>query len=426
MPGGDPPTLTDWCLKSLSGPIGRSFDPEVDLSMLTVVVPSFNRQDYLLRQIRFWASSSARLIIVDGSTLPIDGRIRSAVDAHPGIEYLHHPGGFVERVSLAGGLIETPYAVLLGDDEFHLETGLAAALEVLEGEGDLVGCMGQVLSFSPVGAYRRIVFARAYSSLQGYQVRHDQPQDRLIAAMSEYTMAACYAVLRTPIWRRSWGTIGNWESAHACEMQQAMAVHLLGGLTTTNHIQWLRSIENSPVGNTSEDGGAGVSADQSTGIWFPEWWESPPYETERRAFVTMLTEAVSENLGVRGDECSQWVSAGAQTFVAGHRGQFDFDVTSHGIAARLRPLVASFLRKIARQFPDRIFLGAKRLRGSVLRTLGRPGGDYYGTVNDLPKVLESEGVRLTSAAAEELSFVETMVREFHTIRDEEILSNRFG
>ena len=128
MPGGDPPTLTDWCLKSLSGPIGRSLDPEVDLSMLTVVVPSFNRHDYLLRQIRFWASRSARLIIVDGSTLPIDGRIRSAVDAHPGMEYLHHPEGFVERVSLAAGLIETPYAGLLGDDEFHLETGLAAAL----------------------------------------------------------------------------------------------------------------------------------------------------------------------------------------------------------------------------------------------------------------------------------------------------------
>ncbi|MDE0731091.1 MAG: hypothetical protein OSB36_09220, partial [Longimicrobiales bacterium] len=98
----------------MSGPIGKSLDPEVDLSMLTVVVPSFNRKDYLLRQIRFWASSSARLIIVDGSTLPIDGRIRSAVDAHPGIEYLHHQEGFLGRMSFAAGLIETPYAVLLG------------------------------------------------------------------------------------------------------------------------------------------------------------------------------------------------------------------------------------------------------------------------------------------------------------------------
>ena len=91
--------LVDWCLDALSNPISDVPGTEVDLSMLTVVVPSLNRQSYLLRQIRFWSSYSARLTIVDGSNLPIDDKIKLAVDAHPRMTYLHYPTGFAERLN---------------------------------------------------------------------------------------------------------------------------------------------------------------------------------------------------------------------------------------------------------------------------------------------------------------------------------------
>ena len=409
---GDTTTaIEDWCLDALKRHSDAGSELSGELSNLTVVVPSWQRQDYLLRQIRHWSASSASLVIVDGSRLPLPDRIRSSVEAHPRITYRHEHSSFPERVAIAAEMMETPYAVMLGDDEFFLRTGLSACIDVLEHDQDLVGCMGQVLSFSPVGPYRRVVFARDYASLHGYSIRHAAPADRLIAAMSEYKMATCYAVLRTPTWRKSWGTIGSWGSSPAHEVQQVMAVHLLGGLATTNHVQWLRSIENPSHYVSTEE--------SDRYIYFPEWWESPRYATERSDFVGVLAEAVGGELGVGRDECSEWVRAGAEAFIEGHRELFQQELSPHEIAMRQNRLAGSFLRRIARLLPDPLFLSAKRLRGRALRALGRPGGNYYGTVDDLAGILESEEVILTPESAAELASIEVMVREFHELRSRE-------
>ena len=379
--------------------------------MLTIVVPSRNRQDYLLRQIRFWASSSASLIVIDGSTRPLDDRVRSAVDDHRRLTYLHEQASFAERLNLAAGLIETPYSVMLGDDEFHLPSGLGASLSVLEEHPDLVGCMGQVLSFSPVGQYRRIVLARAYPSLHGYGIRHSDPADRLIAAMSDYTMATGYAVLRTPIWQRSWGSIGEYSSGAAHELQEAMAVHLLGPISTTSHIQWLRSIENpnQPLSPEEKDGK----------IWFPEWWQDQLYEAERSAFVSSLVESVADDLGADHDECAAWVITGAKAFINGNSAEFEFTESAESPLRRLGHVPARLLRTVARCLPNPLFLGAKRWRGYVLRLLGRPGGNYYGTVEDLRKIFETEGLVVAPGTVDEIASVELMVREFHELRSQE-------
>ena len=388
---------------------GGSTDCSGDLSNLTIVVPSRNRHDYLLRQLRYWSSSSAHLVIVDGSKSPLSDQIRSAVETHPSITYRHEASSFAERLSVAGTLIKTPYAVMLGDDEFHLPSGLRAAVGVLEENRDLVGCMGQVLSFSPVDSYRRVVLARAYRSLSGYTVQCTSPPDRLFEGMSDYAMATCYAVLRSPVWKCSWGSIGDWGSGHAAEIQQAMAVFLLGDLSTTSYVQWLRSIENpnAPLSPAEEKRGK---------IWFPEWWEGQRYEPERVAFVSRLTGIVADELGVDRDECASWVVAGAERFVNKNRWMTRFEEPSQSLLARLIRVLAGMLRTVARCFPDPLFLGAKRWRGYVQRMLGRRAGDYYGTVEDLPRIFCKEGLAVTPETIAEIASVEMLVREFHELR----------
>ena len=409
--GGTTTAIEDWCLDALKRHSDAGSELSGELSNLTVVVPSWQRQDYLLRQIRYWSASSASLVIVDGSRLPLPDRIRSAVEAHPRITYRHDLSSQADRLRLAGGLIESPYAVMLGDDEFHLPAGLSASIRVLDDDQKLVGCMGQVLSFSPVGQYRRIVLARAYPSLHGYSIRHSDPADRLIAAMSDYTMATCYAVLRTPIWQRSWGSIGEYSSGAAQELQQAMAVYLLGPISTTGHIQWLRSIENpnQPLGSEEEDGK----------IWFPEWWEGQRCEAERAAFVTRLAELVANELGADRDECASWVIAGAEVFVDENRSEYEFEEPVQRLLTRLIPAAAKMQRTVARCFPDLLFLGAKRWRGRVLRFLGRSGGNYYGTVEDLPGIFRAEGLVIDPAVIDEIGSAEDMIREFHALRLDE-------
>ena len=415
--GGTTTAIEDWCLDALKRHLDTGSELSGELSDLTVVVPSWRRQDYLLRQIRYWSASSASLIIVDGSRLPLPDRIRSAVEAHPRITYWHDLSSMADRLCLAGGLIESPYAVMLGDDEFHLPAGLSASIRVLEDDQKLVGCMGQVLSFSPVGPYRRSVFARCYLSMHGHSIRHSDPADRLIAAMSDYAMATCYAVLRTPAWRRSWGSLGEYESGHVAELQQAMAVSLLGPFTTTSHVQWLRSIENpnQPLSSVEKKDGK---------IWFPEWWEGQRYEAERVAFVSRLAELVADELGADRDECASWVMAGAEVFVDENRSDYEFEEPVQGLHTRLVSAAVEMLRTVVRCFPDRLFLGAKRWRGRVLRFLRRSGGDYYGAVEDLPGIFRTEGLVLTLGVVDEIASVEVMAREFHALRDQEAPSRK--
>ena len=408
VPGASSRALIDWCLDSLTGPNSGMPDDEINLSKLTVVVPSRNRQDYLLRQLRYWYLSSARLIVVDGSTHPLGDRVRSAFDNHERMTYLHERSSLADRFNLVSGLIETPYAVMLGDDEFHVPTGLKASLDVLEENQDLVGCMGQVLSFSPVGLYRRVVFARAYSLLHGYSIRQTASADRLNAAMSVYNMATCYAVLRTTVWQKSWGEIGDWGAGGVAELQQAMAVYLLGGLATTGHVQLLRSIENPP--------GYPSSAARNRKIWFPEWWQDQLYEAECSAFVSSLVESVADDLGVDHDECAAWVMTGAKVFVNGNSAEFEFPDSSESLFGRLVDVAARLLRTVARCLPNPLFLAIKRWRGCALRLLGRPGGNYYGTFENLSRIFKAEGLVVVPGTVDEIASVEVMVREFHELR----------
>ena len=71
LAAGTTASVEDWCLDALADQPDAGSEIRGILSDLTVVVPSRCRQDYLLRQLLFWHSSSAKLVIVDGSTLRV-------------------------------------------------------------------------------------------------------------------------------------------------------------------------------------------------------------------------------------------------------------------------------------------------------------------------------------------------------------------
>ncbi|NDI10803.1 MAG: hypothetical protein EBY74_07430 [Actinobacteria bacterium] len=79
------------------------------LGDLTIVIPSFGRQDFLTRQISYWSASEVNLLILDGSerAMPL-GSLPSRVN------YVHMPTDFFQRMQAAADYVTTPYAALLG------------------------------------------------------------------------------------------------------------------------------------------------------------------------------------------------------------------------------------------------------------------------------------------------------------------------
>ena len=78
-----------------------------DLSEFTVVVISLNRQRYLQRQVDFWSSTNAHLVIIDGSLSEAQLQIPAASKHR--IRYINTPQPIEARFLLSTNLVTTNF-----------------------------------------------------------------------------------------------------------------------------------------------------------------------------------------------------------------------------------------------------------------------------------------------------------------------------
>jgi glycosyltransferase domain-containing protein len=116
-----------------------------DLRDLTIVVATFERPKFILRQVKYLSNLNAQVIITDGSKRPLSSNLLSMIEKLPHIQYVHNERSYVERVSSIANEINTPFAMCLADDDLYLQTGLFSAIRKLEEDLSAVACMGQSL-----------------------------------------------------------------------------------------------------------------------------------------------------------------------------------------------------------------------------------------------------------------------------------------
>ena len=275
MPITDSSALRQWYDQTRVRRPALPSDQVKALERLTILVPTRERQDFLIRLVAVWGGTPVRLVLVDGSDHSISTVHREVIELAENVSYVHSPLSYPERMKLAGSFVSTPYAVLSGDDEFLLPAGLAAAVRLLDQERGLAGCVGQCLRFFPTRRSHRLMFEMGYPYWR-YRRDEDSAEQRILHAMDEYNASTCYAVLRSDVWTESWGSVDQWTCPAATELQQAIAVLARGRLATVDQLFWLRSEENPPVD---------VVARRLTMV---EWWRSAEHAEERRRYVARL------------------------------------------------------------------------------------------------------------------------------------------
>ena len=76
----------------------------IDLSNLTIIIPSYNRQDYVIRSIEYWSNFNAIVHIFDGSKDEINYEI-------PGncanVTYHHLPMSYAERLGYSINFVKS-------------------------------------------------------------------------------------------------------------------------------------------------------------------------------------------------------------------------------------------------------------------------------------------------------------------------------
>ena len=256
----------------------------VELSKLTVIIPSFNRQEFLFRQGIYWQNSGVKLIFIDGSEKPIDEKMKHYLSGMKNTVYIHSNTPVNDRLSRVSKILNTKYSVTLNDDDFLIKSSLISAIKLLESESSIVACRGQTLHAVLSAEKNTVRYSFLYNLFKNFQVKHDELEDRLKYAFSNYNSAASFAVLRSTVWQETWGSLNeDYSSTNVGEFFQNLATYVYGKLACIEVPYIITTNENTAI-NTKSDNRA---------LLFPDWWSDKNYLHEKQKFVKKLVIMIS-------------------------------------------------------------------------------------------------------------------------------------
>lgn len=346
------------------------------LSKLTLVIPTYNRRRYALRNMRYWSGSPVTVHVLDGSAQPIPAEEMAGLAAN--VNYHHLPVSILERLGKAVDLVQTEYSALFGDDEFFLPDALQACIQELEADETLVSCMGRCLAFRPVS--KQIIGLPAYTEMANYAVLQDDPIARMIHHMNPYTCSTIYSVVRTPVWKHAMGIPPKKQFFIALpEYQFELSVCYQGKSKVIQNLMWLRSAENDVIRDDI--------------VSFHEWWVDKNKADDREEFLALMASALAQGDIKRLESVREGVQAACNGFyewLGGDRRGF-YEAASK----RIPPAVKALIKKILAVIGVNRYAPAEFGNKSLIQAA---------------KDIESTGVRVNY---EQLSQVVELVQQFH-------------
>ena len=261
---------------------------------ITLITPSYRRQKYISRLVSFYSSIPLNLIIVDGT----EGNPlyeTTDVPASGSIRYFHQPGRpITERIAFANQLIQTPYVAWLGDDEFHVPSGLLKSIKILENDSMVSTAIGLCVGMS---VKKGNIYWGDYYKYPP-KVYKGSPALRVEDYFAHYSPTMAYSVWRTDNYlralkisfERNWGSAGLGEFIHAfCGIIEGIHV-------VHDRLQWLRSTENPPE-----------QAQLNRSISIPNWFNNELFQEERSDIFSSLQSYTSNSLKCRSDQAIDYV-----------------------------------------------------------------------------------------------------------------------
>ena len=398
----DSSALREWHDRTRARRLALASNQLEALGRLTILVPTRERQDFLIRLVAVWGGTPVRLVLVDGSDHPVSATHREVIESAENVSYVHSALSYPERMKLAGSFVSTPYAVLSGDDEFLLPAGLTVAIRLLDQDPGLAGCVGQCLRFFPTRRSHRLMFEMGYPYWR-YRRDEDSAEQRILHAMDGYNAATCYAVLRSDVWTESWGSVDQWACPAPTEVQQAVAVLARGRFTTVDELFWLRSEEN-PTLDLAE----------RRRLTLVEWWRSEDHAEERRRYVARLAEDLENAASVPSVQSLEVVVNAVDAVVARNQAAQE---TRRSVSRRVgRGIRSVGFSLLGRFIPD---AGLVRIRDFLARlgsAIGCSNERFLGGSRMAPRRCPVALLDANPDMASVLAEVETVVGTFHRAR----------
>lgn len=215
--------------------------------LVTLVCVTYNRQSYLLRSWDYWLNLPYRVIYVDGSEFSFSQKLTQSNSKH--LNYFHKPASLLERISFGVGLVDTPYVLMLCDDEYYLPSSINACIEYLQEMSSYVSCGGRALGFKLIN--QKVALFNVFPTYKEKDLFYNDPLIRLRKNFSSYELCQFYCVNRTSAMKQAI-SLATSHSASVLKLAEASvesSLVVLGKVRTLNRLFWLRSYEVPPCRN---------------------------------------------------------------------------------------------------------------------------------------------------------------------------------
>jgi len=258
-----------------------------NLSELTLVVPTYNRQMYAQRQLHFWSGSPVTLYVLDGTSTPIN--VEYLKNLGENVHYSHLPCSIEERYGKAVELVDTSYVSFLCDDEFFIPSALNHCIEELKAHKDFIAYAGCCLGFH--SSKKGISGAQFQIFQRNFKNDGTTATERIIAHMTPYKNTTLYAVQTAKTWKKSMTIVSkhSFSSPYVPEIQFEFCTSYQGKSIVIEELMWLRNLENDPIDIPK----------WNRKIPLGEWIKNPRNEEEVKIFYE---DTASELARISGDD----------------------------------------------------------------------------------------------------------------------------
>ena len=269
-----------------------------ELSKLTLVMPTYGRQNHVIRNIAYWSNTGVILLVLDASPIPIENEILKSFGEN--IIYIHDTNNYNERLVNSFSKINSKYAQLICDDEFYPISAVISCIKDLEKNDDIISCMGVCLGFEIDKKHKKILSKRTYLRLienYNYTMNSD-PIVRLKKYIVNYEPFLMYSMIRTEIWKKAFelpfkfmktqknkNQVEKFNFFASDEIQINMYLAFVGRSKIIRELYWLRSFgEHMPIRDLH-------SKFPEPQLTFEDWWSS---NKEREQYLNILEESFRE------------------------------------------------------------------------------------------------------------------------------------
>lgn len=288
-----------------------------NLSRLTLVMPTYKRQEFALRSMRYWSGRGPTVRVFDGSPEPISTPLLEGLGDN--IIYKHDSRSTYERGRAIPPDIDTEYVTLICDDEFFIPSALSACIDELDQNEKLVACCGLCLAFNAQGG--TVIGMEQYPKLAGYALLQADPVERACAHMKDYVPSLVFAISRRSAWTTAFNAIfkKEFQTFAIGELQFEISLSFAGKSMVLPQLMWLRS-----HGETPPIRGTNPGIDEKSPR-FPSWWHDPQMAEEKEEFLQIMAITLETLNPTPGCDYRQAVIAACESyneFFANHQNNY--------------------------------------------------------------------------------------------------------